>query len=85
VSGFGLLFEMAHKKHKIFKKSHTPDAHLPMDARIQERESERERERGPKFDHLRNYRKGSGQNLMTNAKPTAVNLLRQEERHGDTK
>jgi hypothetical protein len=38
VSGFGLLFEMAHKKHKIFKKSHTPDAHLPMDARIQERE-----------------------------------------------
>jgi hypothetical protein len=43
VSGFGLLFEMAHKKHKIFKKSHTPDAHLPMDARSQERE----RERGP--------------------------------------
>jgi hypothetical protein len=40
VSGFGLLFEMAHKKHKIFKKSHTPDAHLPMDARIQERERE---------------------------------------------
>jgi hypothetical protein len=79
VSGFGLLFEMAHKKHKIFKKSHTPDAHLPMDARIQERERSR------KFDHLRNYRKGSGQNLMPNAKPTAVNLLRQEERHGDTK
>jgi hypothetical protein len=47
VSGFGLLFEMAHKKHKIFKKSHTPDAHLPMDARSQERERERERERGP--------------------------------------
>jgi hypothetical protein len=40
VSGFGSLSETAHKKHKIFKKSHTPDVHLPMDARIQERERE---------------------------------------------
>ena len=38
VSGFGSLSETAHKKHNIFKKSHTPDVHLPMDARIQERE-----------------------------------------------
>ena len=52
VSGFGSLSETAHKKHNIFKKSHTPDVHLPMDARIQEREV-------LKFDHLRNCRKGS--------------------------
>lgn len=37
VSGFGSLSETAHKKHNIFKKSHTPDVHLAMDARIQER------------------------------------------------
>jgi hypothetical protein len=38
VSEFGSLSGTAHKKHNIFKKSHTPDVHLPMDARIQERE-----------------------------------------------
>jgi hypothetical protein len=52
--------------------------HLPMDARIQEREVLKIR---PPAELPEGFRT----ELNANAKPTTVNLLRQEERHRDTK